>query len=294
MRVVDAFFALRPMVLVPAWSFFLLGHAAARHDAPFPALRLACFTLVMLGVHLVNQVMDRETDRINDKGYFLQRGIFAPRDYAIGAIAGLAAGLGIASAAHASAGLLGVAAALGLAYSVPPLRLAARPGLDLVSNAAGYGVVAPLLGAGAAPDGAPGFSAAFLTSTACAVGAVFIHTTLLDVDGDRRTGKRTIGLVAGPRVGRALGAFLALAAAVWAVRTPWPLFGASALLAIVATGAAWIPGRISSRTVCVAATGAYGLAAGIVWPPFLVALFILAVTTRAYYARRFGLRYPAL
>jgi 4-hydroxybenzoate polyprenyltransferase len=297
MRLVDFFFALRPLVLVPAWSFFLLGVGLVRHSdahAPFPALALACFTLVMAGVYLVNQVVDQESDRINGKGFFLQRGIFTPRLYAWVAVAFLAASFAVALWQRASPGWIAMAALLGLAYSLPPVRLAARPGLDLLANAAGYGGIAVVLGNAAAGPAAVPARPWLLASTALAVGAVFVHTTLLDLEGDRRTGKRTLGVVWGAGAMRALAAVLAALAlaAAGAARNPLLAIPAGVLL-LMTCAAAWRPARVASRSVCVGGTLVYAAAAGLVWPPFLPALAVLVLLTRLYYRHRFGIAYPA-
>lgn len=298
MRVVDFFFALRPLVLVPAWSFFLLGAAAARRSgaAPdFPAASCVCFTLVMLAVHLVNQVADRDSDRLNEKGFFLQRGIFTPRQYLCAAALCLAGGIGGAWRLQASPGVVVAAAVLGLAYSVPPLRLAARPGFDLAANAAGYGGIAVLMGAPEPARAGSPFVALVMASCMLAVGAVFLHTTLLDQEGDRRTGKRTSGVVWGTAPTRYVAAACALAALLAAAGAGWLLTAIPAtVLALLALGAALAPAKVPSRRVCVAASAAYALSAGVAWTPFLPLLALLALATRIYYRRRFQIAYPAL
>jgi 4-hydroxybenzoate polyprenyltransferase len=297
MRLVDFLFALRPLVLVPAWSFFLLGCAWTRWSdprVPFPCARLAAFSLVMAGVHLVNQVVDRESDRINSKGFFLQRGIFTPRQYVTAAGICLAAGVGGAAWRHDAPVWMLAAALLGLAYSVPPLRCAARPGFDVLANAAGYGAIAVALGAG---DRAPGSSATvwLCTSTVLAVAAVFLHTTLLDLDGDRRTGKRTSGVAWGASATRRIALLLALACCGAALVTHWwPAIVPSFVIVILATGAAIAPQRLRSGQVCIVASAAYAVAAGITWLPFLPVLVLLVLLTRVYYRWRFDLAYPAL
>jgi 4-hydroxybenzoate polyprenyltransferase len=292
MRLLDFFFALRPLVLVPAWTFFLLG-AAAGTD-PFPAIRAAALTLVLCGGYLVNQIVDFETDRLNDKGFFLQRGIFTRRAYGVAASLFVVSGLTLALGFRESPLQVLVAAVLVLAYSVPPLRLCARPGADLLANAAGYGVLAPWIGAGSAPLPAP-----VAVACALAVGAVFVHTTLLDAEGDRRTGKRTTGVVLGPRAARGLATVLAFGAAAasgFAVRDAEfiGLASASFLLAVLCLANAVAAHRVSSRTVCTAASAAFALAACVLWPAFALILVALTVMTRWYYRRRFSLAYPSL
>ena len=298
MRLIDFFFALRPLVFVPAWSFFILGYGLGwdpdTHSAPFPWLRFLSMSLILAGVHLVNQIADFEADRLNGKGFFLQRGIFSRRLYA--AVAGVCyvLGLGIAWARSESPVLLVATAALGLTYSIPPLRLSARPGFDLLANACGYGALALLLGAGNMAS----FAAPWVFRLACcvlAVGAVFLHTTLLDLEGDRRTGKKTSGLALGAARTRRVAALLALAGAAAATRTHAPvlLSASTALVILTAAAAAW-PGRVSSRTVCVAGTGLFALAAGVCVPLFPAGVALLVVITRLFYKRRFALAYPAL
>lgn len=289
MRLLDFFFALRPLVLVPAWSFFLLGAASAAALHPFPAVRFLAMTLVLCGGYLVNQVVDFESDRVNGKGLFLQRGLFRRRTYVAAAVACSLAGVGVAAWTHEAPVRTAAAAALVLAYSIPPLRLSARAGLDLAANAAGYGILAPWIGAGSSPPGL-----AFLTATALAVGAVFVHTTLLDVAGDRATGKTTLGVVLPPAVARGAAAALALPAPLLLARSGWPAAGAAAVTAVLCVAAAVAPGRCTSRNVCVVSSAAFALAAAAVCLPFGAGVVALAVATRLYYARRFGLAYPAV
>jgi chlorophyll synthase len=300
MRLLDFFFAMRPLVLIPAWSFFLLGLDLS--PAPgFPALRLLLLSVVLASSYLVNQVIDAESDRLNDKGFFLQRRIFTPRLYVAAAILGLGASLLVAGIRRESPGLLSLAAALGLAYSVPPLRLAGRPGFDLLANAAGYGGVAVLLGAGPLSElggtevlkGSPWGPR--LLACMLAVAAVFLHTTILDLEGDRRTGKRTSGVALGAGRTRALAALCGVGGAVAALAAAAPvLLGATVLLALGAI-AAWLqPRRVGSGAIGVGGTALFALAAGVAWPAYPLALLVLVALTRSYYRRRFDLPYPAL
>lgn len=283
MRWLDAFFALRPLVLIPAWSFLLLGSATTSDGVPW--WRLLHLTALLLATHLVNQTVDVETDRINDKGFFLQRGIFAPRHYVAAAVALLLTALVSAWIRHEAFGWLLAAGLLGLAYSVPPLRLSHRPGLDLVANAVGYGGLAFVLGRGSTNW----TSEATWQVTACmlTVGSVFLHTTLLDLDGDRRSGKNTTGVVLGSGATRLLAALLATlgAVAVFPAHTA-PLFGPCVVVAVLSWSA-------SSRRVCVWGTTLFAVAATWLYWWFGAALVLLLLATRRYYRRRFGIVYPS-
>lgn len=296
MRWLDFFFALRPLVLVPAWSFFILGAGLAHADAgaAFPVVRLALLSLVLVATYLINQVIDFESDRINDKGYFLQRGIFSRRLYVVVASVCLMLALGAAVAGGHAPALLGASALLGLAYSIPPLRLSARAGLDLLANGLGYGCLALLLGAGDAwswsvPWGAR-LAACFL-----AVAAVFLHTTALDIDGDQRTGKRTVGVVLGLARTRGVAAGVATSAAASAAWSGAPqLIAACTVLALACVWSGVAPRQVSSRSICVGGTALFAVIAAMFQPWFLVAILVLAALTRIYYKKRFSLAYPAL
>lgn len=194
----------------------------------------------------------------------------------------------LALAAREAPVRIAAAAALVLAYSIPPLRLSSRAGFDLVANAAGYGVLAPWTGAGNHP-----LPVAFGVAGALAVGAVFVHTTLLDLLGDRKTGKRTLGVVLTTGAARTVAMLLAAPTPVLLHRAGWPVAGAAGATALLCVAAAVAPARCTSRTVCVAASTAFALAAAAAWLPFGPALAGLALGTRLYYRRRFGLTYPA-
>lgn len=115
---------------------------------------------------------------------------------------------------------------LGLAYSLPPFRLAARWGWDLTANAAGYGLLAPWFGAeviGEALAGTTMASAAeapagnSLATTVFVllplVATAFLWTTMLDSSGDEATGKRTWAVRWGGRA--TLRAALSFSALAW-------------------------------------------------------------------------------
>jgi len=280
----DAFFAVRPLVLIPAWSLFLLGSSvAAGSDVAW--WRLLHLTGLLMATHLVNQIVDVETDRMNEKGFFLQRGIFQRRHYAVGAVLLVVLGLGHAALQRDAVGLLALGTAMGFAYSLPPLSLSRRPGWDLLANAVGYGGVTFLLGSGSGiqwPLDALRLSAAVL-----AVGAVFLHTTLLDREGDALDGKITTGVRLGERRTRLLATTLAtLSLAAASISHAPYLLGACAVLAALA----W---RANSRRLCVWGTAAFAVVAALAFWWYAVFLVVLVLATQRYYRWRFDIAYPS-
>jgi len=283
MRLLDAFFAARPLVLIPAWSFFILG---AETDAAtgLPVLRLFLLSLVLLATHLLNQVVDFESDRLNHKGFFLQQGVFRQRHYMVAATLLMSVALGVSWARREGAVLLSLAAILGLAYNLRPLQWSHRPVVDLLANAIGYGGVAYLL-AQTAPINR-GLSYEVLATT-CSVGAVFLHTTLLDLDGDRRDAKITSGVWLGERRARVLAAVLATTALAAAGMSSIPLLIVPCALLAMLT---WFA---SSQRISVWGTTLFAIAAAVAIWWFAIVVLLLVLVTRLYYARRFRLRYPS-
>jgi len=301
----DYVFLLRPMILVPVWTFFLLG---ARHGAlaggvePKPAALVAgilSFTALIGAVYVVNQIADRDTDREGGKLFLLADGIVSIRAAWIEAALLAAASFGLAAAflPRAFLAILAASLALGAAYSLEPARLKRRPVLDVLANAAGNGVLNTL--AGWVAVGAPLAGWQILAPYPLAVASVHLATTLADRGADERTGLRTSGVALGERRG-----ILAATA----------LMGASALAGRLA-GNGWalaasllslpfflVPERgpqteaPPSRFLlpAKAATLIFSIVAGYLFPVYLPCLAAAIALTRLYYAKRFGMAYPSL
>lgn len=99
---------------------------------------------------------------------------------------------------------------LAWAYSVPPVRLKARPGADLAVNAMGVGLLAGLAGWSlAAPLEA--FPFAYIPQGLLVAAAIYVPTTLVDMEADRRAGDRTLATHLGEQraYGIGFGAWIA-------------------------------------------------------------------------------------
>jgi 4-hydroxybenzoate polyprenyltransferase len=303
------------LILVPAWSFYALGV----HLAPAPARvelfsvvtqpGFWCLSAILASAYVLNQIFDEESDRLNDKGQFLTHGIFRARTLVLIALACfVAASFLFQRVAGAQHGLLVGALLLSFTYSLPPLRWCARPGFDLVANAVGYGGIAFALGSAAVSTRVtPAFVDAL--PWVLLVGATFLHTTILDVDGDAAAGKRTTTVALGvPRSAR-LATFLAAGAAALETWLCWRRGGSVgsavvtvlALAIFVAANARVLRAEKEARRDARAASSAkavQGVTALVaLWavlrdPVLLFLLLPLAMAARVYYRARFGLRYP--
>lgn len=93
---------------------------------------------------------------------------------------------------------------LAWAYSVPPVRLKSRPGADVALNAAGIGALSGMAGWSLAAP-LTGFPFVLLPQGLLVATAVYVPTTLVDLEPDRAAGERTIATVLGPRTAYRIG-----------------------------------------------------------------------------------------
>jgi len=303
-RALDYVFLLRPMILIPVWTFFLLGahHGAAASgteiDAPRLLAGLCSFTALLGAIYIVNQIADRDADLAANKLFLLSKGIVPVRAAWIEAAALAVAAFGVAFLFLPAlfSWVLAASLALGAAYSLEPVRLKRRPVLDTLANAVGNGVLNTLAGwiaAGAPPGGWPA-----LAPYPLAVASVHLATTLADAPADAGMGFRTSGAALGVSRGlfvstalmggAVVAAYLAanvpaLAASILSL--PFFLIPVRSVTSPAKAGDALIPAK--------AATLLFSIAAGFLFPlyiPFLAAAIFL---TRLYYRRRFGIDYPS-
>lgn len=298
LRIGDYVFVTRPLILIPVWSFYILGASAGGGRGVGLGADLVCLTAVMVTAYLVNQVFDQESDRRNDKGHYLTRGLFSVRAVVLMALVAFA----VASFMFQRAALpqrlpLALALVLSLAYSLPPIRLCARPFLDLAVNAVGYGGIAYLVGY-LSRGGSQATGWVHAAPYILLVGATFLHTTILDATGDRDSGKRTSAVVLGVRASARLGAVLASLGLLWAaglavaegVFLPLGILAAGTAVFVVAY--ARTGGRGVSSNAIQLATALVTVPAAVIEPGYAVLVVVLVVVARMYHRARFGIGYP--
>ncbi|NNE09946.1 MAG: UbiA family prenyltransferase [Gemmatimonadetes bacterium] len=302
MKLLDLFFLLRPIVLIPSWAFLLAGVLRASESSgqvPPPLgelwLPLLLFTMSLAGSYVVNQIYDADSDRENGKLFLISEGHVttgAAWIMAIALLAGSVAGSLVFDRTVLPWTLL--AAVIGLLYSADPARLKARPLLDLLANATGYGLVAFLFGysrvAPVSPD-----TLVLSVPYMLLVAAVFVHTTVVDRPGDEKAGLRTTAVLLGDRNTSWFGLALLAGAlgAGWTLGEPYPAvaaFGAIAffLLSVID------PGVKGSTLSYQWGSLVFVILIIIRMPLFGALLVLLVLLTRLYYRFRFGMKYPKL
>ena len=302
MRALDLFFAARPLLHLPIWTVYLVSlryhHQLSGEMFGWRDLiMMVGISLLFAGASYINQVYDYESDRINSKLGFLQKGLLTSSQLLTGfTIVSLVA---VAVAPLFSWFTFFVFAQLlllSLIYSAAPLRLKDRPVGGLFANAWAFGF---LVAVSVMPDmtihnaGLLGWDAPFYFFFA--VGATYALTTIPDRLGDAATGKRTLAVVLGVTGTMITAILLLLLAALTAIGSR------QMLLFFVAAGAAGLvfgvlllrtesSARLASKLPLFVLT----LAAGYWYPVYLVFVVALLLATRAYYRWRFQVSYPEL
>lgn len=302
MRLLDWVFAARPLLILPVWTIFLVSlhyhHQLAGQRFSFEDLLvLLGLTLMTAGAMYLNQVFDAESDAINRKVGFLQRGFLTERQLMAGFL--VCSVLSLALAAFISIVTVAIflqAFVLAWMYSAPPARLKDRPILGLLANAYSFGF---LVSMAVMPEinvdnaGLLGWDTPFYFFLV--VGSVHCLTTVLDIEGDRKTGKRTIGAVLGHR-GAAVVALLLLAIAMLVAYESeyYFLLVLAALSFLLFLLNIFLPSLKTAQLAIKPPIVFLSLMAGYFYPFFLVFIIVLLWLTRVYYHRRFNMAYPSL
>jgi 4-hydroxybenzoate polyprenyltransferase len=300
----DYIFILRPLILIPVWDFFLIGCYRARGSGGFTSsmiLGLAIYTMIMGGVYILNQIMDRETDRINRKLFLISGGLISVKTatFYMSGLWLLAVALsyryGLAFMVFTAVSLI-----LGVGYSLPPVKLKGRPLADTLANSVGYGLLNFGLGWLVFKEFSWGIVPLFLPYT-LSIAAVFVNTTLVDMEGDRQTGDKTTAVFLGHGLSYILSTILMSAAVIVsalrgelvclipaAVSLPFFIFTALYY---------FIRNRIHRKLTILSfrLPGLlFTLITGYLYWPYLIFLALLFAAMRSYYKIRFGMNYPTL
>jgi 1,4-dihydroxy-2-naphthoate octaprenyltransferase len=205
--------SIMPVVVGTAW-----GRAAAGHFEVLPAvLALAATALVHAGANVINDVGDElgGSDRANTErifpytggSRFIQNGVMSlsqMRRFGVGLVAvAMLLGAALAWLAGPTVVALGVVGiVLGVAYSLPPLKLASR-GVGEMTIAIGFGAL-PVMGAAWLQSGRFDLAALLVSvPTAMWVTAILLINEVPDLRADALAGKRTLPVrfgVGGTRV----------------------------------------------------------------------------------------------
>jgi 4-hydroxybenzoate polyprenyltransferase len=200
-----------PVSLVPYYVGILLAtHRLVPPVDLWPRLALGAVVigpLVWLAVLAINDAYDLPGDLLNPRkssSPLLDGRISVATARRIAALAGAAAlAVALSVGTTFALGIL-LALVLGWLYSVPPVRLKTRAGFDVALNALALGAFGPLAG-WAAVGSLAGFPWVMALQGTLAAVALYIPTTLADLEWDRAAGYRTFAVRLGRRAAYRVG-----------------------------------------------------------------------------------------
>lgn len=288
------------MLLIPVWSVYL-HYLSITVKPAFPTflpgqssmMHLMALTLLSMGIYIFNQIFDIDSDRINDKLFFLSRGIInlpmAWTYYAFLTTLGLAIVVLLCPSAIRPALSIII---LGILYSIPKIRLKDSPFGGLIANAVAYGFLIPWMVSADSAAVLPGIS---MIPYFLAIAAGYLLTTIPDLEGDAATGKRTLAVILGPKAALMLALMTAMMTAGFSyVIDNIEMFVVASVTVILIIN---LSVSFSSRLLmfaCKFPILLLTLLAGYHYLLYMALLLLTIILTRLYYKKRFGIVYPRL
>jgi len=296
LKYLDYFFLIRPVLMPPVWTILLLGHRRSfllYGESNLPGLILLLVTFSVGAIYILNQIFDIESDRLNQKLFFLAGGYISRKSALFETIFLFLVGMVPAFLISLQLGILFILGILfGLLYSVPPFSMKNRPVGGLISNALAHGNLTFL--AGWSMNHPLSIKALFFSLPyMLAVGAIYLNTTIPDIEGDRKAGKITPAVRWGKKkVTFCSSLLVGVAIALSFLVRDLPLFVVSLLVFPLFLYSAFT--RKDRHVIGATKLSILflSIAAGIFYPWYFALLILGFVGTRLYYKARFNLDYP--
>lgn len=307
-KIIDYFFVLRPLILLPVWAFVVFGYfqgALAEGTVgsvgfwritplnwEFPAV-LALYSLLFGAIFILNQIADYETDRLHPRIWLIASDKFpkqtAAWEMVIIALAALAGSMFFPQAFLIFAATL----FLGIVYSIPPTRFSGRPFFDFITNSLGHGLAPFALGwtfAGGDMNWELVKSASpyiFLMTAGA------INSTIQDIKDDKATGRITTSVKYGAKKALALSTIFLLFSINLSLLMGDLYCLVMGLVSFIFFLNALIKGLDEDYLKTLHIPGPFVVfLAGSLYPPMIIAIIALYFAARWYYPFRFGVDYP--
>lgn len=303
-RLLDYFFILRPILFFPGWTTTLAGYLCATGGgypwtvwsakAPAALYLVGIASAMLMGAgFVVNQWYDTDSDRLNNKLFFLAQGFVPKRAAMTEAILLTLGALIVASRVSVLMFVVFVVAALlfTAVYNMKPLVLKDRVFGSFAANAMmgflafAYGwFVAADSWSGLLTNGVPYLF--FNTS-------LYFLTTIPDASGDRDTRKQTICVVYGIPTTIRWGLAFEMAALISGVVLSDPVILIPTLVVLpLFLILLFRPERpLVIRTIKLGLFF-FAISVAAYFPAFVILIVFFFFFTRWYYRRRFHITYP--
>lgn len=298
LRYLDYLFITRPVLMPPVWTILLLGYQRSFFYSGQKEKIGWVFVLIFFligGIYILNQIFDKKSDLLNKKLFFLSSGFVKDLEAWIEATSFIFLSVCCAFFISTNLGILFVLGFfLGYLYSCPPFFLKNRPLLGFLSNASGHGCLVFLIGWQINSN--INFEALlFSLPYFLAVSAVYLNTTLPDIEGDRKTSKITLGVKLGVLRVSFISSILVLISIFLSLSFKDYPFFFSALLSFPFFIRAFLTKKEKNIILSTKSAVLFlSIIAGIYHLWYFLVLIVGFFGTRLYYKKRFGMTYPTL
>jgi 4-hydroxybenzoate polyprenyltransferase len=291
------------MLFFPGWSTMLAGYLIHTKERWIYFVYLGTdiwillfsFAILMGGAFIFNQLCDVESDRQNRKLFLISDGLISRRVAIVEAITLSLVALTIGLVFDLFVGMVyGIFFLVtALLYNYRPAILKDRPWGSLLANAVMGGLAF-----------CAGWAAQYQFNTNLIFDllpyllfntALYLHTTLPDIEGDRGMQKRTLAVIYGPdMIIRA--AFMIYMTGFFVA---WMANDYLALFFFICSAPFFVYTVISHNILAAVQTTKYGIlffavAICLRWPPYFILMLSGFVLTKLYYKMRFNFNYPQL
>uniref|UniRef100_A0A7V0Z7M8 Prenyltransferase n=1 Tax=candidate division WOR-3 bacterium TaxID=2052148 RepID=A0A7V0Z7M8_UNCW3 len=295
----DYIFLTRPILLIPVWAFFLLGNFWAggkkfQFNKTF-YVGLVVYTFLLVVLYVLNQIADKDSDRINQKHLLIAEGYVTVRQAYLVIIISLIVSFGFSVFLPLSIIIfMCISFIFGILYSFVPFKLKAVPFADFLINGIGYGFLNFTLGWLTLKP----FSKETVIHSLpyiFAVSAIFVNTTILDIEGDRKFNYITTGVLLGVKNTALLALFLIICSIISGLYNVDYICLIPAVVSLPLFFLAALKGETKYIQLSIRVGGPLLiLITGIVFPYFLILSLIIFIFLRIYYRKKFGISYPSL
>ncbi|MEO0185970.1 MAG: UbiA family prenyltransferase [candidate division WOR-3 bacterium] len=295
----DYIFLARPILLIPVWAFFLIGYYKAGGERFYFNKTFICtiiaYTSLIAILYILNQIADRKSDAINKKHLLIAEGIISLRSAYITILVLFLATIMLSIKLPFYLIIFMIISFLfGVFYSFPPFKLKAVPFFDFLINGVGYGFLNFSLGwltINKFSSNTVTFSLPYIF----AVSAIFVNTTILDIDGDKNCGYKTTGVLLGKKNSARFALLLITLCTLISLVVRDYICLIPALISFPLFLIAGIKGDERYIRLSIRIGGPLLiLIVGVVFPYFLFISLLIFLFLRIYYKNRFGIIYPSI
>ncbi|MCJ7508297.1 MAG: UbiA family prenyltransferase [candidate division Zixibacteria bacterium] len=297
-KLFDHIFLARPVLLPPVWTILLLGyHRSVTLNGESGSIFLTFILLTFLSgaIYVLNQICDIETDRINRKLFLLPDNVISRKSAIVQTVIMNLVSIVPAFFISLTLGILFILGfILSYIYSAPPLVLKNRPFGGLLSNALGHGSLVFLIG-WCANTNLSAKALLYSVPYLLAVGAIYLNTTIPDIEGDKKVGKITLAVKWGKFASKLFSGFLVLTALVFSVMLKDYFF--SVVTFISAVFFVYMILSDNNQVIILAtkiAVLGLSIVAGIFYIWYFILLLFVYIISKIYYRSRFNMNYPTL